>query len=103
MLTGLRSFVNEIQYRQTVWKWMKDKWGHIIIIPEGKYSNNVIICIDKKLTPSYHSSLFITISDKPKFLISWSIDFSPEGIVQSSIQPYFTIKAKGNSFLLLII
>ena len=37
LLTGLRSFANEIQYRQSVWQWMKKEWSSYVIIPAGKY------------------------------------------------------------------
>ena len=56
-LTGLRSFANEIQYRQNVWQWMKKEWSSYVIIPAGKYSNNVLVCTDKQVTPSYLSLL----------------------------------------------
>ena len=68
LLTGLRSFANEIQYRQNVWQWMKKEWSSYVIIPAGKYSNNVLVCTDKQVTPSYCSfHFFKEIERNPSF------------------------------------
>lgn len=42
-------------------------------------------------------SCLLSSRNKPKFLISWSIDFSPEGVVRSSIQPFFTMTSSTSS------
>ena len=52
LLTGLRSYCNEIQYRWSVWKWMKQKWDRNVILQYGEYSNSVFVCTDGSLTPS---------------------------------------------------
>ena len=47
LLLGLRSFVNEVQYRQDVWRWMKEMWGSAVSFPVDMYSNSVLVCFDK--------------------------------------------------------
>ncbi|KAK8810257.1 hypothetical protein WA538_002832, partial [Blastocystis sp. DL] len=83
-LLGLRSFVNEMEYRRDVWKWMKAKWGSYVSFPVESYSDSVLVCTDKDASPS----------DRPKFLLTWVIQFSPEGIVVPVIRPFFDIQMK---------
>ncbi|KAK8810885.1 hypothetical protein WA556_003968 [Blastocystis sp. ATCC 50177/Nand II] len=82
LLIGLRSYCNEMQYRRCVWKWMKQKWDRNVVLQYGEYSNAVFVCTDGLLTPS----------EKPKFLLSWSISFSPEGVAAPSIYPHFSME-----------
>lgn len=52
LLLGLRSFANEVQYRQDVWKWMKETWGSAVSFPVDMYSNSVLVCFDKSASTS---------------------------------------------------
>ena len=96
-LLGLRSFVNEMEYRRDVWKWMKAKWGSYVSFPVESYSDSVLVCTDKDASPSLVVSLDYHRSDRPKFLLTWVIQFSPEGIVVPVIRPFFDIQMKGGN------
>lgn len=96
-LLGLRSFVNEMEYRRDVWKWMKAKWGSCVSFPVESYSDSVLVCTDKDASPSLVVSLDYHCSDRPKFLLTWVIQFSPEGIVVPVIRPFFDIQMKGGN------
>lgn len=96
-LLGLRSFVNEMEYRRDVWKWMKARWGSCVSFPVESYSDSVLVCTDKDASPSWVACWIVDRSDRPKFLLTWVIRFSPEGIVLPVIRPYFDIQMKGRS------
>ena len=95
LLTGLRSYCNEMQYRRCVWKWMKQKWDRNVVLQYGEYSNAVFVCTDGLLTPSLVSLRSMMNREKPKFLLSWSISFSPEGVAAPSIYPHFSMECSG--------
>ena len=78
-LVGIRSYLNEIQYRSQIWKWMKEKWDSRVSIPAGRYSNTVLIVTDNS----------VLSSNRPKCVLSWTIGFSQEGLVIPTILPYF--------------
>ena len=94
-LLGLRSFVNEMAYRCDVWKWMKAKWGSCVSFPVESYSDSVLVCTDKDASPSLVVCWTYHRSDRPKFLLTWVIQFSPEGVVVPVIRPFFDIHMKG--------
>lgn len=71
---------------------MKQKWDRNVILQYGEYSNGVFVCTDGLLTPSLLLQGRMTNREKPKFLLTWSIAFSPEGIVVSSIYPHFSLE-----------
>ena len=95
LLIGLRSYCNEMQYRRCAWKWMKQKWDRNVVLQYGEYSNAVFVCTDGVLTPSLVSLTFMMNREKPKFLLSWSISFSPEGVATPSIYPHFSMECSG--------
>ena len=97
LLLGLRSFVNEVQYRQDVWRWMKEMWGSAVSFPVDMYSNSVLVCFDKTAATSWQLTIVVSSSERTKFLISWSITFTPTGIVQPVIYPFFYLQSDKDS------
>ena len=71
---------------------MKQKWDRNVVLQYGEYSNTVFVCTDGLLTPSLYWSEVMMNREKPKFLLFWSIAFSPEGIAVPSIYPHFSLE-----------
>ena len=88
-----------MEYRRSVFRWLKEKWNANVIIPYGEYSSFVYVCSDGLLSPSQSCSLLLINRDKPKLLLSWTIDFSEDGMVVSRLHPEFRVECAGASSL----